>query len=187
MKHICSILFVASTLCLPLLHADPPAPALRAALTAAFHCTDAATHCVLTIPAVPAGTYSFTWIACVDGRGGNGNNGQVFLGFGDNFTGFAGGPQAAILSGCTWQGVTLSPSGSNSVSTTMTSGTPGMQMPVPSGSDINTQTSLQTGRLTLTAPGDVQIYATQSAWHDSADVAEITLLVLILEPAPPLP
>jgi hypothetical protein len=164
---------------------------MKTSLQTPFTIHDGETHLIVTIPAVPAGYYSFCWYAFLNGLGGNGNNGQVQVGLGDIFTGQPGGPVSQVSSISTDQFVSLCPNGSNTggltVQTSNSTGATRIITPSTNPPLQNTQVLAQAGTLKLLTPGDVSIYVLSGNYNDPTDIQTITDLTLIVEPTVPTP
>jgi hypothetical protein len=159
---------------------------MKATLLTPFRIIDAAIHCLLTIPAVPAGHHRFLWICATRGLGGNGGNGKLTVGLGGPFAGNPGGPAADVVSNGLSQAASLTADGTSSLQLPSGGATLGAGTPPPQ--ELTTHGTLagctQTGSFTLAAPSDVQIYCSPDAF-DAADVQEIADLILIVEPVVP--
>lgn len=137
---------------------------------------DGDSHPIITIPKVLAGTYKFSWISLFNSLDGNGNNGQLSIGFSDNFI------SSSVLNTGTFQFVCLAPDGSalNGISNPLYSGIPSIVTQANTSLPLNTQIAIQTGSITLPTDADISLYFAAGQF-DPTDKQIITDTILILE------
>lgn len=152
---------------------------MKSILSSPITIADGNPDVLLTIPSVPAGKYRFVWVTIYNSLSGNGNNGQLSIGFGDSMN------MASLFDGggCASQCATLSPDGSslNGIVNPLNSGIPAIVTQANTTCPLNSQVSMQTGVILVKENADVPLYYAAGQF-DPTDNQVITDAVLILEP-----